>query len=545
MSKGRRQEKGAPPRGLLSRLAFVVVLATLPLWAGCVKKTYNLNHIRVQLEALNKELSEAYYNNHSYGKELEISHIYEKYLYLIEDETVISYVGDIRDRERNATEKTRLTYLYAELLDHYLGQRTSRMAEKIANIQAREIVVADGEEIAFRQIPLRLMNEQDRERRKRFYRAQAAVIEKKLNPLLMEELHLIEELSRELGYDNFAHMQEVARGDDFDRLEALADQFLVQTEKVFRELLREEVHRTLGLSLEEVRGWDRARLSRGQQFDEYFPKDRLLPLVRNTLSGLNLNLEEQDNIVIDAEGRAQKSPQAACFPISVPQDIRVVIKPVGGIRDYQALFYGMGRAQHFANIKTSEYEFRRLGDMAVTEASAFLLENLFMDETFLRDHLNIDGPDLHHLLRKVLFDKLCVMRLCCGKFLYQNQLHRGTPDPLASYGLLMERATLLSQTDEDNRRGYLFYGDDRFDTVDSIKAWFLEGQLRFRLREQFGQRWFERQEAGEYLKDIWALGSARPAESLAQHLGFGGLEPSFSMHELQELFRTTRTNADL
>lgn len=544
MGENRRQGKTARAKGLLCKLALSVAIVALPLWAGCVKKTYNLNHVRIQLEALDEELGEAYYDNYSYGKNLEIDHIYEKYLHLITNGELISYVGDIRDRERNTLQRTRLTYLYAELLDHYLGHRTSQIAERLANIQASEKVVVDDEEIAFRQVSLSLMNEQDREERRKLYRAQGVVIEDKLNPLLAEELNLIQELSLEFGYGNFTEMQEAARGDDFARLEMMADRFLVQTEEVFRDLLEEEAHQALGLSLEEVRGWDRARLFRAQEFDEYFPKEKLLPLMRNTFILLGLSTEMQENVVIDAEDRAQKASRAACFPISVPQDIRVLIKPVGGIQDYRSLFHEMGHAQHYANVRTSEYEFRRLGDMAITETFAFLLENLFMDKTFLRDHLNVEGFDLNRLLKKVLLDKLYVMRLYCGKFLYEIQLHRNAPNPMDSYGLLMERATLLSRTDEENRRGYLFYGDERFYTVNYIKAWFLEGQLRSRLREQFGPTWFERKEAGQYLKELWALGSARPAEALARHLGFDGLEPSLLIHELEALHRMTKGNSD-
>lgn len=544
MNEGRPRGKSPRKEHIPFRLTLMSALAVLCLGTGCMKKTYNLNRVRTQLEAFNQELGEAYYDNYAYGKTLQITQIYDKYSPLLANSELITYVRNIRDRARNPLERRRLAYLHRELLGHYLGQRTKQITEKVTNIQTSITIALEEQEIAFRQVPGRLMNEKDRERRKKLYRAQGALIVEQLNPPLREELELLGELARELGYEDFAHLQESARGDDFNRLEKMAQDFLEQTEDIFRELVQARAYQTLGLQPEDVRGWDRPRMYRAQEYDRYFPKEKLLPLMRSSLSRLGLELEEQKSIVIDAEDRAQKASRAACFPIAVPQDIRVLIQPVGSIRDYQALFHQMGHALYYANIRTGEYEFRWLGDVAVTETFAFLMENLFMDRIFLEEYTGIGGSDLNHLLQNTLFHKLRVMRLYCGKFLYETKLHQNVSNPIDNYGQLMERATLLPGTTEENRIGYLLYGNEEFHTVDYIKAWFLEAQLRFHLREQFGPRWFERREAGEYLKELWALGSAKPAEILAQHLGFDGIELSFLMRQLEHLQRPDQASTE-
>jgi hypothetical protein len=51
----------------------------------------------------------------------------------------------------------------------------------------------------------------------------------------------------------------------------------------------------------------------------------------------------------------------------------------------------------------------------------------------------------------------------------------------------------------------------------------LEVQLRHRLADEFGERWFASAQAGESLRQLWALGQELTAEELVQRLGYPGL----------------------
>jgi hypothetical protein len=53
-----------------------------------------------------------------------------------------------------------------------------------------------------------------------------------------------------------------------------------------------------------------------------------------------------------------------------------------------------------------------------------------------------------------------------------------------------------------------------------LRAWALEALWREALRERFGERWFERPAAGEWLRGLWAQGQRLGAEELvAEVLG--------------------------
>ena len=75
--------------------------------------------------------------------------------------------------------------------------------------------------------------------------------------------------------------------------------------------------------------------------------------------------------------RPGKRPRAFCAPIRVPDRVVLVVLPQGGQEDFAALFHEAGHTEHFAHTRRSlPAEQRVLGDNAVTEGFAFLLEHL-------------------------------------------------------------------------------------------------------------------------------------------------------------------------
>jgi hypothetical protein len=72
----------------------------------------------------------------------------------------------------------------------------------------------------------------------------------------------------------------------------------------------------------------------------------------------------------------------------------LVIKPQGGPDDWRALFHEAGHTEHFAHTSSSlTVEERRLGDNAVTEGWAMLLEHLTIDAVWLTRMLDFPRPE--------------------------------------------------------------------------------------------------------------------------------------------------------
>ena len=86
----------------------------------------------------------------------------------------------------------------------------------------------------------------------------------------------------------------------------------------------------------------------------------------------------------------------------------------------------------------------------------------------------------------------------------------------ARYAALLEEATRIAWT----RESWLADVDEGFYVACYLRAWALEVHWRRSLRERFGDRWFERREAGEWLLELWREGQRRSAEELlADRLG--------------------------
>src|SRR5205807_2516519 len=156
--------------------------------------------------------------------------------------------------------------------------------------------------------------------------------------------------------------------------------------------------------------------------------------------GHGIDLHGQPGVVLDVEPRPSKTPRAFCAPVRAPGEVYLVLSPVGGHDDFAILFHEGGHTEHYASVDPSlPFEFRVLGDNAITEAFAFLLERLIETPAWIEHHLGITDPGAiaaHARATRTLY-----LRRYCAKFAYEMELH----DQPAALPPLAERyAQLLS-----------------------------------------------------------------------------------------------------
>src|SRR5205085_9079739 len=147
-------------------------------------------------------------------------------------------------------------------------------------------------------------------------------------------------------------------------------------------------------------------------------KDRMLPALEATLSDLGIDLRSQENVELDLEERPKKSPRAFCAPIEIPDRVVLVIQPIGGPDDWRALFHEAGHTEHFANTSPSlAMEEKRLGDNAVTEGWAALLQHLTEEPGWLNRRL--DFPRADQFAAEGAAGMLYMVRRYCAKIIYE------------------------------------------------------------------------------------------------------------------------------
>ena len=460
------------------------------------------------------ELDEEIYLHFAGHKDtFEISPIYERHEELTKLETALGLGASV-----NGSRNTRELWRFA--CEGYLGNFVREEAERAAELEVTLKATIGDDEIPYRNLRPTTMNEPDRGRREQIERARNELTEEHLNPLHLQAAEVIHRETANLGAPSYT---ELYRGFAYP-LDDLAEQcraFLDSTELLWEEAGDRFFRARVGLGLGEVERWDVARVWRGVQWDSAFPGDRMVPALEASLAELGVDLRSQSNVHLDLEDRANKSPRAFCVPIEIPDRVVLVIKPSGGPDDWRSLFHEAGHTEHFAHTSRSlTVEERRLGDNAVTEGWAMLVEHLTMDPVWLERRLDFPRP--REFAAEGAVQLLWLLRRYCAKLIYELELHAvaDVTSMRPRYVELLGDALKVRPSDTD----YLDDVDEGFYASQYLRAWAFEAQLRGYLRERFGNAWFTRHDAGSLLRELWAEGQKPTADEILNDVSGQSLE---------------------
>ena len=459
-------------------------------------------------------ITEEYYLHYAGHKDsLDLAAIYEQYADLTSLERANAIGAAV-----NGDRRTRELWRFA--CDGYLGDLTREHAERSAETEAELTANVDGDEIPYRMLRPTIANEPDRDRRRRLEQARNELNEEHLLPIQVEAAQVEREAVTRLGAPNYA---ELHRRFGF-RLDELAEQaraFLDSTERLFEEAADKLFRNRVGVGLAEAERFDVARVFRAPEWDPSFPDDRMLPALEATLEDLGVELRAQENVELDLEQRDTKSPRPFCSPIEVPQRVVLVMKPIGGVDDWRALFHEAGHTEHFAHTRADlAVEERRLGDHAVTEGWAMLMEHLVQDAAWLNRRLDVPRPA--EFVAEGAAGLLYLVRRYCAKLLYELELREADdPVPLRNrYVEILGDALKIEPSPTD----YLLDLDAGFYVTEYVRAWAFEAQLKRFFREKFGRAWFTRRDAGSLLRELWSEGQRPNADEILKDLTSAEIE---------------------
>ena len=482
-----------------------------------------------ELDALSEEADrfiaeldeEAYLHFAGHKETYDLVPIYERHVELTKLDTALN-VGASVNGGRNVRE------LWRFACEGYLGNFVSEEEEKIAEAETHTVKVGD-EEIPYRDLRPRIANEEDRAGREILEHARNESTEEH-NGLYIRKHQVVHRETERLGAPNYT---ELYRGFQYP-LDDLADQcrrFLDSTERLWEDAGDRFFRSRIGLGLGEIERWDVARVFRGAGWDDAFPKDRMVPALEATLSDFGVDLRSQRNVELDLEDRPNKTPRAFCVPIEIPERVVLVIKPQGGPDDWRALFHEAGHTEHFAHTSASlTVEEKRLGDNAVTEGWAMLLEHLTIEPAWLNRRLDVPRP--LEFAAEGATQLLWIMRRYCAKLLYELEFHAvaDVTTMRPRYVELLGDALKVTPSDTD----YLADLDDGFYASQYLRAWAFEAQLRSFLREKFGNEWFSRRDAGSLIRELWAEGQKPTADELLLDVTGARLELEAAAERVRE-----------
>jgi hypothetical protein len=480
--------------------------------------TNEIDAFRRQADEFIRDLNQEYYEHYAGLKEtLAVEEIYEAYEDLTQLETA----------RRMAQAPTELRRFACE---GYLGNLTRAHQSRVAEVEARLETTVDGRTVPYRMLRVALANEPDRGTRERLERERIRLLDEELNPIYLEAAEIDREAVTRLGAPNY---YELYRGFGF-RLDELASEcrgLLDETERLWEREGDRLFRARLGIGLAEARPWDVARLFRAPELDALYPTEGMLPALAGTLGGLGIDLQAQRNVHLDLDVRPSKSPRAFCAPIEVPDKVMLVIQPIGGKDDWEALFHEAGHTEHYAHTDPDlAMEGRRLGDMAVTEGWASLFENLVTEPAWLNRRLDV--PRSGDLAHDGATSLLYFTRRYCAKLLYEIEFFQtdDLPSMRGRYAELLSDALKLPV----NPESYLSDIDGSFYVTGYLRSWAFEAQLRDFLRAEFGNEWFARGEAGDLLRELWSLGQQPTADELLRDVTGADVEMAAVVARIRE-----------
>jgi hypothetical protein len=493
----------------------------------------DLTAYRRDAETFVAELMREHYRHYSGLKDdYEIEPIYDRHRDLFGADAVDALRGLATAAPAGGDERRGLTMLLDFAVEGHLGEATKAVEAELARREAELTVPLGNREIGFRESSVVQANEPDADVRAEIEHARLELTERELGGLYRELIEHQHDCARRLGWSSYSAMCSECKAVDYEALHAQTLAFSAASEASYAGVVDPVLERALGFGLDRLRRADIPRFFRAPDLDRQFPSERLLPSFLETMRGLGIDADNQPSVNLDLEPRPHKSPRPFCAPVRVPSEIHLVLAPVGGRDDYAVLMHEGGHTEHYAHVDGAlAFEFRYLGDNAITEAYAFLFEHLVGDREWLARRLGVEAEE--GLVSYERAQRLIYTRRYCAKLTYELELHGANghpPESLAArYAQLLGSALQIEWPSQT----YLADVDPGFYVAAYLRAWALEAYLRHHLRERFGAAWFDEPEAGELLRELWREGQRISPEELLERIGGQRLDFGVLLEDLE------------
>jgi hypothetical protein len=294
---------------------------------------------------------------------------------------------------------------------------------------------------------------------------------------------------------------ELLSGISLDALKMECEQFLRDTDDMWREVLPDFTKRVLGMSASDVTRADALALFRARDFDAYFPPNSMESSIRRQVTEMGIDPLASGRIILDTAEREGKRARAFCAPVRVPDEVYLVLRPHGGASDWFTFLHELGHALHFAYMRPNlQFEYRWLGDNSVTEAYAMMFDHLTKDAGWLKRYTELDAANSRSFLRSQGFSELHYLRRYSAKLIYETELYAGRMRWDSLPELFVE--TLTRATTFRYHRADAFVDvDPHYYAARYLRAWQLQALLTETFVERFDTDWWRNPRAGPWIAE--------------------------------------------
>src|SRR4051794_574115 len=461
--------------------------------------------------------------------------------------------GAERQQGLAGSEALALRFLRRALTGEIVTLATAGFSDELREAQAGATVSLPWHDkpVAYNDLQNLIAQEGDAQRRAQAFAAMNAVRVQKLNPILVRKEQAAQKAAHDTGFADYVSLSEELRSVKLDPLLLQGVTYVKATDAIFRKTLDRVAREELDTPRENLRVSDLGRLWKAPRLAAFFDKQLELKALLSFLSGIGLDLRtaKGTEVRVDDSLNPKKVPRAFVEPVDAPGDVRLSVKPVGGLDDYETLFHEAGHAVHFANATVAPRELVTQGYGAPTEAFGEFFRHAFSDPHWLlryRAFLEAQGrrppsdSDLAAILRSLaLREMMYLRRYAFAKIAYELRLHGRPAEEIAPalallpapdkakgdnrelYRQLFSVAYTFELDDQESQL-YLTDVDDTFYSADYARAFVLAGMMHEGVRKRFGADWYGDKEVGRFLREqLFAPGTSLSSEDVAERLGFG------------------------
>lgn len=463
---------------------------------------------------------------------LESAKIYAKYQDLFAKEN-LEAIGKVISTTKSKTEKEILERIYFAMASSFIGHKTAALEDSIKTFFANATAKVGNETLAYYQIAPRISKENIFSKRESWDDA-AAKIATKENPkqekLLGDEVGLI----IKFGFNGYLDYFSKSKNLNYADFNKIVGKLLASTDKIWTQVMARASWEVFKKPFKNIRTCHMSYLRSMSMFDNFYPKEKVIPIFTKFVQDIGLD-DLLKNVKIDDALRPKKNPRAVCYWPDPPREVHLVIKPMGGEQDFEAVFHEGGHALHGAAVSENlPFAFRVLSrSNALTETYAFILEDLVFDPLWLSGYLNVSAFSSERIRRQAYFVNLMMLRRYLGKFSYEYQLFCGMKLALgpALYVKNLKSATGFIPRAEN----WLSDMDGGFYSADYLRAWIAAAQIKDYLRRKFGIKWFTDKKAGEFFRGLYETGVRDELEDVVKRLGYKSFDASLLINSYKKV----------
>ena len=285
-----------------------------------------------------------------------------------------------RARELRPADVRRISNLEHWLGGELLARGVAAESEALANLEASTTFTVDGKELPWRDLNKLLVNEKSAVKRRALWNgSHAAAL--RLDAAIVRRDEKAREVLVALDLPAPLDFAAEARGLELDALQKSATEVLTRTDAEWKSTLQALADAEVKLPLTALTRGELPRLLKvPAAVEAEFPRAKIATRAVQTLG--TLGVYGSPGLTLDLAEAAKKNP----LPLTVapaPNDVRVSVKPVGGLRDQQAVLGELGAALALHGAKSGSFAIDRLGSPSDTLRSSELFASLLTEDAWL------------------------------------------------------------------------------------------------------------------------------------------------------------------